>query len=126
MSFQSSDLDCLVTSTIDNSDPLKVEVRFEKVSSCIKGILQIQVCYNFGAFSNLQELCDTDDSLLVINSLGSCFAELAFSEDPVPGTSRQVTLNEEPSELFDLTSLVRMVTDDLACGSLGFQLVDDT
>ena len=53
VSFQSSDLDCLITSTIDNSDPLKVEVRFEKVSSCIKGILQIQVCYNFGTFSNL-------------------------------------------------------------------------
>ena len=40
--FESANLsDCLTISTLDNSDALKVEVQFEKVSTCTKETLEV-------------------------------------------------------------------------------------
>ena len=41
----------------------------------------LHICYTYGSIEALQELCDTGTTFSVLNTLGSCFLDLALTVD---------------------------------------------
>ena len=72
--LQQTVLDNLLNITAVSNDLYeKVEVLFEKQDAAIIDSYQVVVCYNYGEYANIQDLCDEDEPHTIINALGECF-----------------------------------------------------
>ena len=70
------------TTTIDISSTYdQVYVQFETVNNCITETLQILICYSYGSYTNLQDLCDQSTPHTIINALGECISGFELSLD---------------------------------------------
>ena len=65
--------DLLDFTITENTHPDHVSVLFERTGSNLLESFQIKVCYNFGQYQNLQQICEPDIKFDVINALGECY-----------------------------------------------------
>lgn len=88
------------------------------------------MCYSYGSYSNLTDLCDDQNPLSVINAQGACFLDLQShaSEHYAHPTSLSLELNQDPlGHLYDLVDLVDFgLSLDSACGAVAFKLASST
>ena len=93
--------------------------------------LQLILCYSYGDYANLQNLCDQSQPHAVINSLGVCFTEFEVSLDSAQVIAIEKhdfvqRLSDDEKEIFDLASFIQLQSDPTHdCGTLGFKLTDE-
>ena len=68
-----------VTSISDTSSTARVLL--EAVSTNAYDAFSIKVCYNYGSYANLQDLCDESVQHSVINAIGECFGDFEVALD---------------------------------------------
>ena len=56
-------------------------MQLEKVSTSALDTFKIKVCYNYGSYANLQDLCDESVQHSVINAIGECFGDFEVALD---------------------------------------------
>ena len=87
------------------------------------------ICYSYGEYANLQDLCDETVTHTVSNALGQCFTEFTISTDPsLFEETREYLLDAEPTEVIQLTDVVNLAINSTLenCGSIGYRLKDET
>ena len=65
----------------DNSLTSYVDLKFSKSLANIVESFDLIVCYNYGTYANLQDLCDNSVKHPITNALGTCYSEFRFTID---------------------------------------------
>ena len=95
---------------------------------------QLIVCYSYGDYNNLANLCDESEVHTVVEALGSCFTpEVFFDQDKVDQLTAktvEIILNSESEENEDIVNLNDLISlsfsDPTVCGQVGFKLSNET
>ena len=87
------------------------------------------MCYDYSTHPNLQNLCDYENPLKLVNAQGFCYTDHQINVD---SEQFQLTFEYQLSvdafqEVINLSNVISVVTDQTwNCGPIGYKLEDDS
>lgn len=66
--------DYLEISLTSDPDEEVMNISIKKLEHCPLHHFTIAICFNYGEYENLQDICDDENTFSVINALGKCFS----------------------------------------------------